>query len=65
MSDERLAEEVARALGMSEESALRAVRSVDPDLGRSWAIGILRRESSHQAGQARLSEHLAGMRISI
>jgi len=62
MNDEQLAEALRNALGIDRPTALRAVSSHDPDLGREWAIAILRRAESQQHNQARLSEYRRSLR---
>jgi hypothetical protein len=62
LTDEQLAEKVSAALDLGFDSALRAIRSEDPDLGRSWAVSLLRRENEHEAAQARLTKHREALR---
>ncbi len=62
LTDEQLAEAVSKAIGLKFESALRAIRSGDEDLGRNWATGILLREHRHEASTERLSHHLQALR---
>jgi hypothetical protein len=62
LSDEDLARTVSETIGLSYDSALRAIRSDDSDLGRSWAIMMLQRESRHEETQARLTHHLEALR---
>jgi hypothetical protein len=54
--DEELARLLTEATEMELDSALRAVQSKDPDLGRRWAIGILEARDRHLARQERLNE---------
>ena len=62
LTDEQLAEAVSKTLGLRYNSALRAIRSGDEDLGRDWATGILQREHRHEASTERLSHHLQALR---
>lgn len=64
-ADEQLAAEVSERMGIEYETALRAVSSDDPDLGRGWAISILRRMASHEEAQARLTEHRRSLRSAV
>jgi hypothetical protein len=57
LSDEELAKRVSEELGLSYKSALRALRSEDPALGRDWAIAMLQGSEQHAARQQRLSDH--------
>jgi hypothetical protein len=61
-SDEQLAKQVSRVLDLNLESARRAIASDDPDLGRQWAIAVLKRESEHEKVQARLTGHREALR---
>lgn len=62
LSDEQLAKQVGQVLGLNIESARRAIASDDPDLGRPWAIAVLKRESEHEKVQARLTGHREALR---
>ena len=62
LTDEQLAEAVSKTIGLRYESALRAIRSGDEDLGRPWATGILRQERRHEDSTERLSHHLQALR---
>jgi hypothetical protein len=62
LSDEQLAKQVSKVLGLNLESARRAIKSTDPDLGRAWAISLLERENQHEKVQARLTEHRESLR---
>lgn len=62
LTDEQLAAEVSQRMGIEYDTALRAVLSDDPDLGRDWARSILRRMASHQETQARLTEYRESLR---
>jgi hypothetical protein len=62
LSEEQLAAAVENAIGLKFASALNAIQSQDPDLGRSWAEALLQRESKHEAAQARLDQHLQVLR---
>lgn len=62
LTDEQLATEVSHELGLEYETALRAVVSDNPALGRDWARSILRRVTSLQETQARLTEYSERLR---
>jgi phosphoserine phosphatase len=62
MTNEEIAQALAEALGIDHRTALRAVISDDPDLGRKWATSILRRAASYEHNQARLSEYQRSLR---
>jgi len=62
LSDEQLAKQVSQVLDLNLESARRAIASDDPDLGRLWAVAVLRRESEHEKVQARLTGHREALR---
>lgn len=62
LSNEELARRVASNLEMSPELALRAVESSDRDLGREWAISLLRARDLHRERQARITEHRRNIR---
>ena len=62
LPDEDLAREVARQTSLSFESALRAIQSEDPDLGRSWAEGLLGSLIEHEQRQEQISRHRAVIR---
>ena len=57
LTNEELAKRVSEELGLSYKSALRAVNSDDPALGREWAIAMLEGSQQHAERQERLSEH--------
>ena len=65
LSNEQLAKEVSQVLGLNLESVRRAIASDDPDLGRSWAVEVLKRESEHEKVQARLTGHREALRSVI
>jgi proline dehydrogenase len=62
LSNPQLADKVSQTLGLALDSAIRAVESDDPDLGRSWAISILQRQNQHEETQARLTQHREALR---
>lgn len=63
MSDEQLAHDLSRAIGLPIESARRAVKSKDPALGRSWAISVLESEAEVHRAYDRLTDHREALRI--
>jgi hypothetical protein len=65
MSDEQLAKRISETMDLKYESALRAVRSRDPSLGRDWAISILRSRARYKQRTARLGERIASMRRAL
>lgn len=63
MSDEQLAQEVSRVIGLSLDSARRAVESSDAALGRSWAVSVLEREAEAHRANDRLTGHREALRL--
>jgi hypothetical protein len=55
LNDEELADSLAAELGVATATALRAIRSDDPDLGRGFAIRLLEAHTQHRAGQQQLT----------
>jgi len=55
LNDEELAAKLSEELGVSTATALRAIHSEDPDLGRGYAIRLLEAHTQHRAGQEQLT----------
>jgi len=55
LNDDALAAKLADELGVSTDTALRAIRSADPDLGRGYAIRLLEAHTQHRDGQEQLT----------
>jgi hypothetical protein len=55
LSDDELATQLAEILGVGHPTALRAIQSDDPDLGRSYAVRLLQLRTQHEEGQDTLS----------
>jgi hypothetical protein len=62
MTDEELAAALAEEVGVELPTALRAVRSSDPDLGRPYAIRILEARTRHRDRQQQLTTHRRNLR---
>ena len=62
LNDEELASRLASEVGVSEKTARRAVASSDPDLGRSYALRVLRSRRRHRDGQEQLTTHRRNLR---
>jgi hypothetical protein len=62
LSDDELASRLAAEIGLSRETALRAIRSEDPDLGRAYAIRLLAARDRHREQQQEITTHRRNLR---
>jgi hypothetical protein len=56
LSDDDLAQQIHEATGLDVPSALRVIKSEDPELGQTWAIRILESRDRHSARMDALTE---------
>jgi hypothetical protein len=54
LADDQMAQRLHDLIGLDLASALRAIQSDDPDLGRAWAIAILEARDRHSARKDQL-----------
>jgi hypothetical protein len=55
-SDAKLAQGIVEATGLDEATALRAIESTDPTLGRAWAIAVLKSRDEQDDRMADLTQ---------
>ena len=65
LTDEQLAEMLGQEIGLSPDTALRAVSSSDPDLGREYAIRLLSARDQHRSRQEQVTNHRRNLRSSF
>ena len=62
LSDEELADKLAAEIGLSRDTALRAIQSDDPDLGRAYAARLLTARDRHREQQEQVTTHRRNLR---
>lgn len=65
LTDEELATRLAPEIGLSKDTALRAVQSDDPDLGCAYAVRLLAARERHREQQQQVATHRRNLRSAL